>query len=314
MLLSKDVERLINDGCTVNEMCLNLGLRLQSFYDIVKDLRNDNKYYYPKVLENGETILTSVKENDDKPINLKFKDGFFSFIVISDVHDGNKYDNINRLQSIKDYMKVNYINLLINLGDLIDGPSHINQSMDRRVDTLKEQIDEIIKVYPYVNGLNICVLGDHDLKYKDKDGTNLNKSLKKERPDIRVFSSGSTTLKINDKEFILCHNVEDKWCRIDPKDNQMLISSHSHIYKNYTIYGSFGPALRIVCPALCDLPMLNGNMPGFLKFDLDISNGYITNIDASNYAFIEDRIYLVGTTSYKLNSNKEEYVRARKNK
>ena len=102
MLLSKDVERLINDGCTVNEMCLNLGLRLQSFYDIVKDLRNDNKYYYPKVLENGETILTSVKENDDKPINLKFKDGFFSFIVISDVHDGNKYDNINRLQSIKD--------------------------------------------------------------------------------------------------------------------------------------------------------------------------------------------------------------------
>ena len=312
MALNDEVLNRLKRESTASKICHDLKLDRFTLFNIIKELHDNNIYYYPKVCSNGDISFSLKKPNADENINLRVNDGEFSFVSISDTHVGSVYDRVDRFDSVGEFIDKNNIKLLVNTGDLIDGPVHFNQSMEKRTPDLESQIEEFISTYPYIDGTNVVVLGDHDLKYKTHDGYSINKALKNERLDLKVYSSGAGIVKINNKEILLCHDANDPRIKSRIMDDQILISGHSHMYMNNTRYTSYGASIKVVNPALCNLPMYNHNMPGFLKFNLTYESGILIKVVIENYAFIQNEIYLVGTTNYIVSENKNSYSRKKR--
>ena len=103
-------------------------------------------------------------------------------LVIADTHigrfSGNEnyiknhiYENERGLFSAYNYALRNGITNIIHLGDLIEG---FLDNTQRKIPTCLEQIEQLKKVYPYVNGIKTYLLyGNHDLNlikryYADK--------------------------------------------------------------------------------------------------------------------------------------------------
>ena len=312
MAINDEVLNRLRKDNTVSKICHDLRLDRETLFNIIKGFKENNLYFYPKICSNGDIVFSQKKQNSDDSINLRVDDGSFSFVSISDTHIGSIYDAPDRLDVIKEYIDQNEIRLLVNTGDLIDGPIHENQSMEKRMNSLDDQIKEFINRYPYIDGTNVVVLGDHDLKYKTDDGYNINKALKNERIDLKVYSSGAGVVKINSKEILLCHDASDTRIKSRITDDQILISGHSHMYMNNSRFTSYGSTIKVVCPSLSNLPMYNHNMPGFLKFSLLYRSGELIKVIIDNYVFVDNKMYYVGPTTYFMNENKNSFTRKKK--
>ena len=298
------VFKLLKDNDAA-KVCSILNISLYELFTIVDKLKTKQVYLYPKINSQGNLFFNEKKLIGDEDTKLTVKDDKYVFLVISDIHIGSKYDDVNRLEIIKNFALNNEINLILNCGDLIDGPVHEDQSMPKRIESLDDQINEFMEKYPLEHGLNtICVLGDHDLKYKTENNDSINKSIKKYRPDIRVYSSGCGIININGKEILICHNSSDNRIKQRLLDDMYMFAGHSHMYLNKTYYNGIDYSLRIVAPSISNLPLYNHVMPGFLKVSMYFNDYDLTKINIDNYNFsINNEILFNGSINYNLNVN-----------
>ena len=307
-----ELKKLINKEYTVRNMCIELKIDPAELYFLVDQLKKEGLYYYPKTDLDAETKLTLKKENSDADLSFRVSDGEFSFLVISDPHIGSIYDAPHRFKLVNDFLNEHEINMLVNTGDLIDGPVHEDQSLPRRIERLDDQVYEFADLYPYMVGTNVVVLGDHDLKYKNKEGISANKLLRGVRPDLRVFSSGSGIININNNKILVAHNTKDPRVIQRITNDMIVISGHSHAYYNNTLYSPNKPIIRIVSPSMSDLPTYNNKVPGFLKFNLSFDANILYTVVIENYVFYNNDTYLNGTTTYNMPTTNRQ--RSRKNR
>ena len=316
--MENEILRRIRLDYDAERICLDLSLSLEELFYYINNINKYEMKVFTKISSNGKIMFDFKRQNYDDDVELKVVNGTTSFVAIADPHIGSAHDNVQRFDSINTFLSKNNIKTLVNLGDLIDGPVHQNQSRERRIPDLETQIEEAIKLYPYIFGPNIIVLGGHDLEYKTANGYSINKALKQYRTDIKTYSSGVGILKYGKERILLCHDTDDKWIqdRLRRKDYTMVLSGHSHCYKDATNEVGKGGIIDIVVPSLSDLPITNGIAPGFLKIDMNYERFELQEILVSNYTFIDSKVYLVGVKSYgySMTQNKEEsYERTRNN-
>lgn len=302
MALKDEIIKRIKREYTVASICADLNISLEELYfHIIELKKNDNRYFYPKICQNAEVMLSSQKQPESDMVKINIPNGQFSWVNISDPHVGNIHDQIDRFRSIEDFMYDEDIIMLVNNGDSIDGPEHKNQSLPRRLPDLQDQLIEFVENYPYVNGFNAVKIGDHDNREKTEDGYNLQKALTEFRPDIKIYSNATGVFKINNKEIMLCHDAKDSnISKSEILDSRFITYGHSHIYYNHSTYANGVPIIRIVVPSMSNLPLHNGRTPGFLKFTVTCSSGQVVGLVIDNYTF-------EGTSSHILHNGSVDY-------
>lgn len=317
MNINDEIIKRIKRHYSARDICADLNMSVEELYNRIEMLKKSNIYYYSKVRTDGLIMFDSYKEPKEADTELSFLNGEYSVLALSDPHVGSLFDSIDRFKSLEDFAGENDIKLSICCGDLVDGPVHDNQSVDRRLPDLESQLDEFINYYPFFDFVNVCILGDHDTDYRTLDGLTVYKILKEYRPDIKLYGNKTGIIRINNKEILICHNIKEV-LRSEIADDRIILSGHSHIYYNHTTYGSYGPAIQIVIPSMSNLPLHNGRTPGFLKLTFTFSQGELVGLLVDNYTFESDTPHILhnGNVAYqfsvKHNENSKGNSRKRK--
>lgn len=290
--LEKRIVDLIKQGKSNIEICQKLNLSKDTFRDILLNLKNKGLEYDKRYLINGGTLYTPNKEQNGKNVSsgvtllLKNKDEL-NALLISDLHLGTKEERLDLLNLLYDYAMKNGIHLIINGGDLINGLSSERKNICR---THLEQCEYFIENHPFdINILNICVLGNHDVKGLRKDGVNFARILENYRTDFAIagIENGHILVK---NDFINIYHPLSCNCNNTPMKKVVLVG-HSHQYKVKIINDN----VLIYIPALSNyVPASKGIIPSFLKMKMGFNTGYISYIDLENLTFLDGKVTSLG--------------------
>ena len=116
---------------SVEYSCSELGLSKKELFECVQNLIADGQQLTPYFKSDGRVFYTDQKINQDDPVILSTKDSSYDILVTSDFHIGSTYDTLGRFPSIKKFVDENDINLVINCGDIVDGTTHIKESVPK---------------------------------------------------------------------------------------------------------------------------------------------------------------------------------------
>ncbi len=290
--LEKRIVDLIKQGKSNIEICQKLNLSKDTFRDILLNLKNKGLEYDKRYLINGGTLYTPNKEQNGKNVSsgvtllLKNKDELIA-LLISDLHLGTKEERLDLLNLLYDYAMKNGIHLIINGGDLINGLTSERKNICR---THLEQCEYFIENHPFdINILNICVLGNHDVKGLRKDGVNFARILENYRTDFAIagIENGHILVK---NDFINMYHPLSCDCNNTPMKKVVLVG-HSHQYKVKIINDN----VLIYIPALSNyVPASKGIIPSFLKMKIGFNTGYISYIDLENLTFFDGKVTSLG--------------------
>ena len=290
--LEKRIVDLIKQGKSNIEICQKLNLSKDTFRDILLNLKNKGLEYDKRYLINGGTLYTPNKEQNGKNVSsgvtllLKNKDEL-NALLISDLHLGTKEERLDLLNLLYDYAMKNGIHLIINGGDLINGLTSERKNICR---THLEQCEYFIENHPFdINILNICVLGNHDVKGLRKDGVNFARILENYRTDFAIagIENGHILVK---NDFINMYHPLSCDCNNTPMKKVVLVG-HSHQYKVKIINDN----VLIYIPALSNyVPASKWIIPSFLKMKIGFNTSYISYIDLENLTFLDGKVTSLG--------------------
>ena len=155
---------------------------------------------------NGEIILRRVpKQNADVyevPYNLEH----LKLLLISDTHLCSKYDRLDILRYLYDKAEDKGIKHILHSGDFTDGKSHRPEHIyELKEHSYEGQVDYCVDKYPTFSGSTYVIQGNHDDWWYKSAGSEIVKSIAKERDDIVYLGADVADLKIGNLKIRLFH-------------------------------------------------------------------------------------------------------------
>lgn len=308
-LATKILYLIEEEGCSINEITIQLGLTHKQVYKILRDLKLlgmqfDKRYYY-----DGEVFYSLKRDlgysNKKSSINLitSPSNDTFRAMVISDLHIGSELETVDAWNKIYDYCIVNRINIIIIAGDFLDG-INVGKTDFKKHDNTMEQIKYAVKNYPFdKNILNFTVLGNHDIDSLVSYGIDFSTYLRNFRHDIVPLGYGYGRINVkNDKIFIthpLCIKMDNN---IDLTGNYLLLKGHHHT--NKSIISSNGNCSLSV-PSLSNIFVTDNDfLPGAIVLTAKFKNGFFDTIYIENL-LINNRVNVVSSMQYNVTPSKE---------
>jgi predicted phosphodiesterase len=261
----------------------------------MKDATHLNRYELSKRLtelkEYGYVINKLYAEEgfyfslDNEITNSKTKEiiinNQFRFIAISDCHFGAVFERLDLIENIYNYAITNGINNIFNAGDLIQGYNE-EHSFNNRIYSVSEQLDYVIKKYPYDNRIyNYILLGNHDFNSIKYHGFDISKQLENKRIDFTIIGYLCGFIKTN-KDYICLHHPNtydssqyDKDINIITNQEKikpiLILRGHTH---ESGLYYNKNDILTLNIPCLCGT--LRKEI-GAWDITLNYEKGYITD-------------------------------------
>ena len=290
--LEKRTIELIKQGKCSIEICQKLNISGLDLQNILLNLKNKGLEYNKRYLLNGGVLYTPNKDlygkNISKRVTLltKNKDEL-NALLISDLHLGTKEERLDLLNLAYDYAIKNGIHIIINGGDLING---LTSERKNTCKTHLSQCEYFIENHPFVEGiLNICVLGNHDIKSLNKEGINFARILENYRPDFAIAGIENGHILVKNDLINMYHPLSCD-CNNTPMKKVVLVG-HSHQYKVKIVNDN----ILIYIPALSNyVPATKGVIPSFLNMKMGFNEGYISYIDLENLTFIDNKLSSLG--------------------
>ena len=290
--LEKRTIELIKQGKCSIEICQKLNISGLDLQNILLNLKNKGLEYNKRYLLNGGVLYTPNKDLYGKNIServtllTKNKDEL-NALLISDLHLGTKEERLDLLNLAYDYAIKNGIHIIINGGDLING---LTSERKNTCKTHLSQCEYFIENHPFVEGiLNICVLGNHDIKSLNKEGINFARILENYRPDFAIAGIENGHILVKNDLINMYHPLSCD-CNNTPMKKVVLVG-HSHQYKVKIVNDN----ILIYIPALSNyVPATKGVIPSFLNMKMGFNEGYISYIDLENLTFIDNKLSSLG--------------------
>ncbi len=270
---------LINLKKSNKEIYETLNMNPQQLYSLLLDLKNNGmmisrKYYsdgsikYKQIKTHSDFRKTSLFEQD-RTIITDSKENNLKFLIISDLHFGNKLERLDLIDRAYNYCIKNGINIILSGGDLIDGTY---TKGEQKISDLNKQIDYFIKNYPYdKNILTFSVAGDHDISAFNNSALNLIKICNNFRHDIVIGGYNNTGINIKNDQILLHHYIQNgNNGNTKYSTAPIILNGHYHIYKACMKDNS----LNVTIPSISNICQ---PMPSALELDLDFYKGYINN-------------------------------------
>lgn len=231
----KELLSLLKYQETLATLNYKLNISPKQIYRKIISLENYGYNIFRKDYSTGDVqfgLASSEFENLNSKVIFTPPNTFdFRTIILSDLHLGNKLQNLKALDFVYEYAKKNNIHTIINCGDLYNGlmTSKVGTPIDTDCNT---QLINGIKNHPFdPNIINFIVLGNHDYSFMNDERLNLIKYLKHYRYDLFPISYNNAEIKIKNDIINLVHPNEWKNSCLS---NKITFRGHSHKIKHIT--------------------------------------------------------------------------------
>ena len=264
--------QLIKEGKNNREICEIFNISFNQLYDELlklktKGIKYSRKYYSDGSIKyNKITKLKKLNENVNKTIITDNQEDNIKFLLISDLHFGNEFENLGLIDRAYNYCIKNGINIILCGGDFIDGSF---SKSPQKITDLYDQIEYFIKNYPQdKNILTFGVAGDHDFSTLKRASLDIIEICNNRRNDIIIGGYNNAEINIKNDKIHLFHNMLGG--RMHSAQAPIILCGHLHKYmtqqKNNSLY--------ITLPTLSNI---NQQMPSALELDVSFSKGYISS-------------------------------------
>ena len=198
---------LLKEGVTFTKLKSKTGVCSSELVKKMNSLKNKgyiiNKQFNEKVVKFviGNNIIDTL--NDNVKINV---DNKFTFLVLSDTHIGNVYENMSLVNNLYKYAEEHNIKYVLHLGDMVEGSS-LKENNDARIkrNTLQEQVDYLTRYYPKYDSINtLYILGNHDNRWRN-EGIDISKIIDNRRYDMHCLGYKNSKITIGGRNILLHH-------------------------------------------------------------------------------------------------------------
>lgn len=150
-------------------------------------------------------ILKNPKKTEDVyeiPHNLER----LKLLLISDTHLGSKYDRVDILRYLYAKADDRDIHHILHSGDFTDGRSNRpEQVYELKEPSFEGQVQYCVDKYPKFNGKTYAIQGNHDNWWYKSAGSEILKSIAKQREDIVYLGPDVADMKIGKLKIRLFH-------------------------------------------------------------------------------------------------------------
>lgn len=197
------IKYLINKKKTLKEICEELELKDYEVIGLVELMKQDGELVD---YINGEIVKLKkpYKNNDiyEIPNNMEH----LKLLLISDTHLCSKYDRLDILRYLYDKAENKGVKYVLHSGDFTDGksnrPEHIYELKEL---SYEGQVKYCIEKYPTFSGKTYVISGNHDGWWYKSAGSEIVKSIAKQRDDIIYLGSDVADMKIGKLKIRLFH-------------------------------------------------------------------------------------------------------------
>lgn len=264
--------QLVREGKSNREICEILNMSSNQLYDELLKLKTKGVKYSRKYYSDGSIKYNKIKklkklnENVNKTIITDNQENNMKFLLISDLHFGNEFENLGLIDRAYNYCIKNGINIILCGGDFIDGSF---SKSPQKITDLYDQIEYFIKNYPQdKNILTFGVAGDHNFSTLKRASLDIIEICNNRRHDIIIGGYNNAEINIKNDKIHLFHNILGG--RMHSAQAPIILCGHLHKYmtqqKNNSLY--------ITLPTLSNI---NQQMPSALELDVSFSKGYISS-------------------------------------
>lgn len=231
----------INKKKSVDSIATDLGLEEYQVYGLVQELINQG-YLYSIV--NGEIIQLSkpVKDNDIYVVSNNLE--HIELLLLSDTHLCSKYDRLDILRYLYDKAEQKGVKYILHSGDFTDGksnrPEHVYELKELSYDG---QVQYCVDKYPKYSGKTFVISGNHDDWWYKSNGSDIVKSISKQRDDIVYLGPDAADMNIGKLKVHMFHGKgaqayaksykAQKYLDAMPADNRPDILQLGHIHQAF---------------------------------------------------------------------------------
>lgn len=276
--MQKIIEKRIKEGENFEDLLVNYNIEKYQLLSIYTDLLFNKKSLsyeeFYKIKEQYMNNFLMYTLNEKK------------FIIISDTHLGNQYENLDYLEQIEYFIQKEGTQALIHAGDIGEG---LFQS---KYNNYTDEIKHILKYYPYTPNIPQYILaGNHDKRYL-KENMDLLKILQNQSSNINILGYFKAYIQI---ENFLIDIEHDQRQKLDSIKEDLRIMGHSH-------NGKF-KGLQIYVPTCSDKCTNKQSKSGFVTMDVNKTPKRI-EIDFWEYKFTNN-----GPEKYKMKKYQKKIKR-----
>lgn len=201
-LLSK-LRKLLDKGLTVEQLCEALTLQRHEVYGLVYELISRG-YLYDIV--NGDIIKLRSPKRAEDVYQIQSNLTHLKLLLISDTHLASKYDRLDILRYLYEKAEASGVQHVLHSGDFTDGRSNRpEQVYELREPSYEGQIDYCVSNYPTFSGKTYFISGNHDDWWYKSAGSDICKSIARQRDDLVYLGPDVADLKIGQLKIRLFH-------------------------------------------------------------------------------------------------------------
>lgn len=239
--LKNKLKYLINKKKELSTICRELELKDYEVIGLVQLMKDEGELVD---YVNGEIIKLKkpIQNNDVYEIPNSLEK--VKLLLISDTHLCSKYDRLDILRYLYAKAEDNGVQCVLHSGDFTDGKSH----RPEHVYELKElsyegQVDYCVTNYPKFSGKTFAIAGNHDNWWYKSSGSEIVKSVAKQREDIVYLGTDVADIKIGKLKIRLFHgnggNAYAKSYKIQKYLDTIPVEEKPHILQTGHIHQAF---------------------------------------------------------------------------
>lgn len=291
-------------GRSFKEICEQLGLK---DYEIVGLVTLMSREGYNIDFIDGEIVLRKVPKRNQDTYEIPYNLEHLKLLLISDTHLCSKYDRLDILRYLYDKAEDKGVKHILHSGDFTDGrstrPEHIYELKEP---SYAGQVEYCVEKYPKFSGNTYAIQGNHDDWWYKSTGSEILKSIAKDRDDIKYLGADSADLKIGKLKIRLFHGVGglayaksyklQKYLDATPLEDRPDILQTGHIHQSFYMKQDNTHCFQTSCledqtPYCRSLGLSNDKSCWWLDIDFD-DKGNIYSITPELENFGDKKIYI----------------------
>lgn len=299
--ISDRVIELIKRGYSSSEITSKLNISLQNLSDILLKLKCTGIEFYRDYNMDGSTNYqinnTYYNLNTPEQAIIHLEGNTLHALLISDLHLGTKEERLDLLYAAYNYCILKNINIIINCGDIINGMTKERHNIRSN---FREQVEYFNEKYPMEESiLNICVLGNHDVKSLEHAGLSFSTYIYNYRPDFAICGIENGKIILGSDCIHLYHPLNCNKSSTSVPLHRLVLVGHSHKYNIKDIPSK--NSLLIYVPALCNyVPFTKDYIPSCLDMYLYLDKGVFDTLTLEEITFNKNRVLTLSKKELKV--------------
>ena len=190
-------------GTSVDNISEKLGVQPYEIYGVVELLKQQG---YLVDIVDGIVYKLNKPRKVEEVYTLPNDLEHLKLLLISDTHLCSKFDRIDILKYLYDEADKKGVKHILHSGDFTDGrsnrPEHVYELKEH---SYEGQVDYCVEKYPHFDGQTYVISGNHDDWWYKSAGSEIIRSIAKERDDIVYLGPDVADMKIGKLKIRLFH-------------------------------------------------------------------------------------------------------------